>query len=47
MYITTEIVERIAKSVRLFPHNGSIPKIAPNKEAIATARDLIEAITSK
>ena len=39
--------ERIIKTVKFFPHNGSIPKISSNEEAIPTARDLIEAIKNK
>ena len=35
---------KIAKTVKFFLHNGSIPQIAQNEEAIAATRDLIKAI---
>ena len=47
-YTFTEArAERITKIVKFFPHNGSILKRAPNEEAIAAARDLIEALKTK
>ena len=47
MYTTKKRAERITKIVKLFPHNGSITKIAPNEEEISAARDLTKAFKMK
>ena len=47
MYATKTIAEQISKTVKLFPHNGSIPKTVLDKEEIATYRYLIESLKTE